>query len=157
LLHILAPRSTSYFPKDVIEECLQLTTIKDETTGEITKMSKKDPDVRRAELIQYISEPLIQHVEKETATLIKAMYGSAIVIETILNAKGNKDVILRAICQACHDEATSEEPVTNLLLDNYFSSRVVRKIFHTLAQDPSLIETSSPSFLFFSFFFFPPF
>ncbi|KAJ4511521.1 Pumilio-like proteiny domain family member 6 [Exophiala dermatitidis] len=70
-----------------------------------TQTSKKDPEVRRTELMKAISQTLLDLIASQTEALAKSTFGCKYMLETLLGAIGEKEAALTAIA----DLATSRD------------------------------------------------
>lgn len=80
---------------EVIEETHQIRT----------STSKKDPETRRKELVDTISEPLITLISEQAAALICSSYGCQFIVETIFGTVGNKTPALKAITALAEEQS----------------------------------------------------
>lgn len=71
--------------------------------------SKKAPEVRRMELLEYVSNPLLELVLKRAETLLKSSFGCQFVAETLLEANGeHKPEAVNAIAQLAAGDPASD-------------------------------------------------
>lgn len=62
--------------------------------------SKKDPAARRQELLQTLSPPLLQTIEKSARSLCQSSFGCQFVSEALLGCVGDKTKALEAVAEA---------------------------------------------------------
>ncbi|KPI35793.1 Pumilio homology domain family member 6 [Cyphellophora attinorum] len=77
-----------------VEEDLKLVA---EVRERRKETSKKDPEKRRAELVEALSQPLFDFITSSATSLIETGYGCQLVAEVLLNGTGNKEDALQAI------------------------------------------------------------
>lgn len=77
-----------------------------ELLGEIhklrTKTSKKDPAIRRKELVTALSPPLLSFITSDAETLVQTSFGCQFITEVLLGAVGDRDPALQAIASLVH-------------------------------------------------------
>ena len=61
ITYLVAPRDSRFFLKDYVKRL---------GTGDETETSKKDPEIRRKELLTHIMDSLKEYVSKEIASLL---------------------------------------------------------------------------------------
>lgn len=141
LLHILSPLSPHYFPKET-RDLLQPTFVTD-TEGKSIATSKKDGKTRRKELLGHLSEPLLTHLQSNCKQVLCSMYGSAVVLEAILNAVGSKQALLEQIVGLTGEplpeakEDDGSHPEDGHVLTNFFSSRVINSLLKSNLAEPN--------------------
>lgn len=64
-----------------------------------TTTSKKDPEARRQELAKTISQPLLDFVTRQAATLVQTSFGCQFIGEVLIGAVGEKDAAISAIAE----------------------------------------------------------
>ena len=62
-----------------------------------TETSKKDPEKRRTELVEALSQPLLDFIAGNAAALSETGYGCQFIAEVLLNGTGSKDAALDAV------------------------------------------------------------
>ncbi|KAL9621606.1 MAG: hypothetical protein Q9160_003998 [Pyrenula sp. 1 TL-2023] len=70
-----------------------------------TSTSRKDPETRRKELVDTISEPLITVIAEQAAALISSSYGCQFIVETLFGAVGDKTPALKAISALAKEQS----------------------------------------------------
>ncbi|KAK3956379.1 armadillo-type protein [Pseudoneurospora amorphoporcata] len=75
-----------------------------------TKTSKKDPEVRRKELVTAISPQLLSAVTSHAADLVATSFGCQFVTDVLLSAKGDKEAALEAIASTAGGDPNAEAP-----------------------------------------------
>lgn len=87
-----------------------------ELLGEIhklrTKTSKKDPAIRRKELVTALSPPLLSFITSNAETLVQTSFGCQFITEVLLGAVGDRDPALQAIASLVH--STTDEVKASL-------------------------------------------
>jgi pumilio family protein 6 len=88
ILFLLTPKNKRYFPPSTLE-LLQPLMISSETDpNTLVSISKKDPEIRRLELLNYISKDLVALCKKYTYRLITHLYAREVFLETLLLTEG---------------------------------------------------------------------
>lgn len=107
-----------------------------EEVHEIRKTtSKKDPEIRRKELITYLSPPLLAAIAACPNELVSSSFGCQLVADVLLGAAGDKTAALQAIAEtaagepAVADEKTYPPPRPHVSHTSHGS-----KLFKTLIQ-----------------------
>lgn len=59
--------------------------------------SKKDPDVRRKELVAYLSAPLLALIENHAVKLVSDSFGCQFITEVLLSAQGNRTAAMTSL------------------------------------------------------------
>ncbi|KAF7562753.1 hypothetical protein G7046_g1376 [Stylonectria norvegica] len=72
------------------------------------RTSKKDEDVRRGELVTFISPQLISAIESASADLVSTAFGCQFVADVLLSGVGDKEKALEEIAQAATGDPSSE-------------------------------------------------
>ncbi|GAO51151.1 puf family RNA-binding protein [Saitoella complicata NRRL Y-17804] len=126
LLYILCGCDPRYFFK---ESTKMLDAVKEirQTT------SKKDPEVRRQELLSFISEPLLELIASKPTKLVEESLSSQVVTETLLFANGDKGAALDAILNIAR-----ESPVVDVMhpVNFNYASRVYKTLVSGGHWDP---------------------
>jgi pumilio homology domain family member 6 len=76
-----------------------------------TATSKKDPTVRRKEIIAALSPSLLSTVQAQAATLLATTEGCQFVTEILLGAAGPKDDAIDAVLRLAAGDASTEEHI----------------------------------------------
>ena len=71
--------------------------------------SKKDPEVRRKELIASLSPPLLSLIERRAGDLVQTSFGSQCISEILLNSTGAREPALKAIAELNHGNSDAKE------------------------------------------------
>lgn len=90
ILYLLAGRSKAYFSKETIVEMEKSDAIRGLT-------SKKDPLVRRKELLNFVSPSLIEFVAKNVHDCLTIPFYSQLLREVIFNATGDQSALHEAL------------------------------------------------------------
>lgn len=128
-LQLLTPCSSRYFSKDTIKQFQPSTFPTTDPTTPATPISKKDPDVRRKELLQELVPQFMEVLVPAQRTcpgllhsLIASQFGNAFVLELALYVTGdNKERLHKAIAQ----EAAGER---NDLLNDFVACRFYKRL-----------------------------
>lgn len=95
LLYPFCGSSKALVPKDDLE-----------LLGEIHKLriktSKKDPGIRRKEIVTALSPPLLSFIASNAETLVQTSFGCQFITEVLLGAIGDRDPALQAIASLVH-------------------------------------------------------
>jgi pumilio family protein 6 len=106
LLYLFQGRSKSLFPLSHISDL--------EILAEIdivrTTTSKKDPEIRRTELIKALSPDLLKAIEVAAADLVGTSFGAQFVTEVLFGAEGDKSAALKAIAETASGDPTYVQP-----------------------------------------------
>jgi pumilio family protein 6 len=107
--------------------------------------SKKDPAVRRAELISAISAPLLQAIQSKADQLVSSTgYAHQLITETLFKCDGDKSAALSAIAAAVSADPAEPEhpahkpPACKLLKTLVAGGRFDRKAGKVVPVDPPL-------------------
>ena len=71
--------------------------------------SKKDPEVRRKELIASLSPPLLSLIERRAGDLVQTSFGCQCISEILLNSTGAREPALKAIAELNHGNSDAKE------------------------------------------------
>ncbi|CAE6500228.1 unnamed protein product [Rhizoctonia solani] len=107
LLYLLVPRTPRHFTPALLRTISQ-TDFAQGTT------SKKDPDVRRAELRAVASPAMIKAIEDDAEALVRDRGASVFVGEVMLFAEGDKSKALDALLLPISSAYTPPEPESDL-------------------------------------------
>ncbi|TDZ61893.1 Pumilio-like proteiny domain family member 6 [Colletotrichum trifolii] len=104
LLYLLEGQSKALFPASMSENLAILKEVHEirQTT------SKKEPEVRRKELVAAMSPALIEAVQKEAANLIGDPFGCQLVADVLLSADGDKTKALEAVASVAEGDPSAE-------------------------------------------------
>jgi pumilio family protein 6 len=106
LLYLFAGRSSSLFPASHTSD---LEILKEVDTVRSTT-SKKDPEIRRAELAKALSPMLLSAIAGAPAELVSTSFGSQFVTEVLFGAVGDKTAALTAVAQTAGGDPTAADP-----------------------------------------------
>ena len=103
--------------------------------------SKKDPELRRTEMLRAISQPLLDLVAPRAEDLIKSSFGCQFVAEVLLSGIGEK----RAALQVVAALATSEEEGVKTALETAHAGRLLKTLvqggrFDKISKSITLID-----------------
>ncbi|KAL9604524.1 MAG: hypothetical protein Q9219_000489 [cf. Caloplaca sp. 3 TL-2023] len=62
-----------------------------------TSTSKKDPTIRRSELLAHLSPPLLSLIASNSETLVQSSFGCQLIMEVMLSSVGNRGAASKAI------------------------------------------------------------
>ncbi|KAL8845941.1 MAG: hypothetical protein Q9221_008932 [Calogaya cf. arnoldii] len=119
ILYLFANRRESFM--DVKERQL-LETVH----GIRTETSKKDPAIRRKELITHISPPLLSLISNNAATLVQSSFGCQFIMEVIPGADGDRESALKAVVELVQSESAEVKEALN--------TPAAGRLFKTLVQ-----------------------
>ena len=71
--------------------------------------SKKDPEVRRKELIASLSPPLLSLIERRAGDLVQTSFGCQCISEVLLSSTGAREPALNAIAELTHGNLDTKE------------------------------------------------
>ncbi|RDL42081.1 ARM repeat-containing protein [Venustampulla echinocandica] len=106
LLYLFEGRSRALFPPSHsadLEILSELDTIRKTT-------SKKDPEIRRSELVKAISPYLLKPIETAAADLVASPFGCQFITAVLLGAEGEKSAALQAIAETASGDPTFIQP-----------------------------------------------
>lgn len=106
LLYLFEGRSRALFPPSHsadLEILAELDTIRKTT-------SKKDPEIRRSELVKAISPYLLKPIEAAAADLVASPFGCQFITAVLLGAEGEKSAALQAIAETASGDPTFVQP-----------------------------------------------
>lgn len=75
--------------------------------------SKKDPETRRQELVQYLSPFLLPVVEHQAALLATNSFGCQFINEVLLECQGDKAAAVKAVAEVASGDLSSDEHAVN--------------------------------------------
>ncbi|ORY98669.1 armadillo-type protein [Syncephalastrum racemosum] len=130
-LYLLSGRNTKYLSYDTVQQL----KVNDEW-----RRSKKDPETRSRELLEYASPELIELVAENAPVLLREKMASQVVQEIMLHAVGDKSKAIDAILVLV-DESIEKE---NHIMEDRFGNRVIKAMvkgdtaedFNDKARDP---------------------
>ena len=106
LLYLFQGKSKSLFPPNLNTTLELLAEI--ETARAAT--SKKDPEIRRTELIKAVSADLLKAMEVAAADLVATSFGCQFVTEVLFHAEGDKTAALKAVAETAGGDPTYTQP-----------------------------------------------
>ncbi|KAH8693172.1 armadillo-type protein [Talaromyces proteolyticus] len=74
-----------------------------------TETSKKDPSIRRQELIKAASPTLLEFIAAQAESLMETSFGCQFISEVLFSAEGGKDAALSAIAVAAQSKAEAQD------------------------------------------------
>jgi pumilio family protein 6 len=92
-----------------------------------SETSKKDPEVRRLELLKQISQPLLDLIASRARFLARSTFGCQFMAETLFGAVGDKEPALAALASLATEDGESEE-------DQILSTPAVGRMLKSLVQ-----------------------
>ncbi len=102
LLYLPAGRTTRLLPADVLELLTEVDDARQAT-------SKKDPERRRAELLEVISPSLIKTIAMDANTLSLSHLGCQFISEVLLGCVGEKDGALAAVAELARGDPSQPD------------------------------------------------
>ena len=90
ILYPFAGKSKAILPSEDLDLLDKIHAIR-------TTTSKKDPEVRRKELLAYLSPPLLSLIAAETEALVQSSFGCQCITEVLLSAPGDRSSALAAL------------------------------------------------------------
>ncbi|KAL8887497.1 MAG: hypothetical protein Q9215_004943 [Flavoplaca cf. flavocitrina] len=91
-----------------------------------TGTSKKDPAIRRKELVAQFSPPLLSLIANNAATLVQSSFGCQFMMEVLPGAEGNREAALKAIVALVQSES--------LEVAEALKTAAAGRLFKTLVQ-----------------------
>ncbi|MCJ1373242.1 pumilio domain member 6 [Loxospora ochrophaea] len=117
ILYLFAGKTRSILPE---EDMMLLEEIHSIRSSAPT--SKKDPQLRRKELIVAISPPLLSLIAAKANVLVKTGFGCQFIIEVLLDAAGDKSEALNAVADTVRGDenmkASLDSPAAGRMLKN---------------------------------------
>lgn len=102
LVYLLAPEPPKWLLDPADHELIkEVRTIR-------TTTSKKDPSIRRVELVKAISQPLLDFITSQAETLIQTSFGCQFLGEVLLGSIGEKDAAISAVANLATSEQVAE-------------------------------------------------
>lgn len=91
-----------------------------------TETSKKDPEIRRAELVKGLSEKgtLLATIEHKAKQLVESSFGCQFITEVLLGCEGNKVAAMTAVAELAKGDPTAEGHIAH----NSFTGRMLRTL-----------------------------
>lgn len=96
LLYCLQGRSKALFPPS---HQIDLDLLAEVDVARATT-SKKDPEVRRQELVKALSPYLVKAIENSASNLVASAFGCHFIVEVMFGAEGDKSAALKAVAHA---------------------------------------------------------
>ncbi|TAQ87925.1 hypothetical protein B7494_g3767 [Chlorociboria aeruginascens] len=106
LLYLFQGRSKALFPGNLTSDLEILTEI----DSVRTTTSKKDPEIRRRELVMALSPYLLAAIAKASPDLVATSFGCQFITEVLFGAEGDKAAALSAIAETAAGDPTSVQP-----------------------------------------------
>ena len=101
ILYLFVSKPSSILPAEDIALLKEIHNIRSTT-------SKKDPDIRRKELVKALSPSLLSYIANNAEVLVQNSFGCQFVSEVLLSAEGDKSEALNAV--ASLTESSGETP-----------------------------------------------
>jgi pumilio family protein 6 len=106
LLYLFQGRSSSLFPASHASDLAILSEV--DVVRQTT--SKKDPEIRRAELAKALSPLLLSAIAAAPAELVATSFGCQFVTEILFGAEGDKTAALKAVASTAAEDPTLAIP-----------------------------------------------
>ncbi|TFY77347.1 hypothetical protein EWM64_g6664 [Hericium alpestre] len=137
LLYPLVPRSRRHFTPAIIATLAETDAIREHT-------SKKETDVRAAEVRAAVSPDLLAWLEREGAEVSRETGGSLVVAEVMLEADGDKTTAMKALTAPLTSSYPSEDPMRPHPIDLPHTSRLYKTLLQGghFSQSTRTIETA---------------
>ncbi|TFY80642.1 hypothetical protein EWM64_g3375 [Hericium alpestre] len=137
LLYPLVPRSRRHFTPAIIATLAEMDAIREHT-------SKKETDVRAAEVRAAVSPDLLAWLEREGAEVSRETGGSLVVAEVMLEANGDKTASMKALTAPLTSSYPSEDPTRPHPIDLPHTSRLYKTLLQGghFSQSTRTIETA---------------
>ena len=129
LLYLPAGRTQRLLSADHIKFLEWIDQIRSST-------SKKNPILRRQELLSALSPLLLEAVQRHVIPLCRSSFGRQIISETLLGCLGDKSMALRAVAEAAKGDPSDIDHLArnkqvarmlkNLILGGYFNAKLGR-------------------------------
>ncbi|CAG8950679.1 hypothetical protein HYFRA_00002889 [Hymenoscyphus fraxineus] len=106
LLYLFQGRSKALFPPSLavdLEILKEVDTVRQAT-------SKKDPEIRRAELAKALSPYILKAIKTAAGDLVATSFGSQFITEVLFGADGDKSAALQAIAETAQGDPTWVAP-----------------------------------------------
>ncbi|APA14761.1 hypothetical protein SS1G_06776 [Sclerotinia sclerotiorum 1980 UF-70] len=143
LLYLFQGRSKSLFPashNSDLEILSEVDTIRPTT-------SKKDPEIRRQELIKALSPYLLKAIASASRELIATSFGCQFLTEVLFGAEGDKSAALESLAEAVSGDPTyiqppveegavSEEPPSHIA-STPFGGKMIKSLIAGGRYDPA--------------------
>lgn len=94
-----------------------------ETHRTRAKTSKKDPEIRRKELVKSLSPSLLSFITANAGTLVQTSFGCQFITEVLLSASGEREPALSAVVALVHRSAEMRE-----LLNSPAAGRMLKSL-----------------------------
>ncbi|KAL8998028.1 MAG: hypothetical protein Q9169_002868 [Polycauliona sp. 2 TL-2023] len=116
-----------------------------------TETSKKDPAIRRKELVANISPPLLSLIANNAATLVQSSFGCQFMMEVLPGADGNREPALKAVVALVQ----SDSPEVKEALKTPAAGRLLKTLVQGGPYDTQLkkVKFAEPALGFHSMFF----
>lgn len=116
LLYPFSGRSKAILPDDDL-------AIIEETHRIRGKTSKKDPEIRRKELVKSLSPSLLSFITANAETLVQTSFGCQFITEVLLGASGEREPALNAVAGLVHGS-----PETRAFLNSPAAGRMLKSL-----------------------------
>uniref|UniRef100_A0A665W8N5 PUM-HD domain-containing protein n=1 Tax=Echeneis naucrates TaxID=173247 RepID=A0A665W8N5_ECHNA len=137
LLYLLSPRDPAHLLPEIIKVLER---------GDGNAHSKKDPAVRRKELLEVISLPLLEYLRSNAATMVMDKATSVTVSDILASARGDLRPAMIAVAQLANQELVPGGTNGQLHMAEHPAGHLVLKWL--IAQDVTLVGVSSNHHLF---------
>ncbi|KAI1007781.1 Pumilio y domain family member 6 [Podosphaera aphanis] len=102
ILYLFRGRSKALFPSSLNYDLELLEEIDEARTA----TSKKDPELRKTQLVKALSPYLLTVIEKAASTLVQTSFGCQFITEILFGAEGEKATALKAIAATAAGDPT---------------------------------------------------
>lgn len=146
LLYVFCATSKAILSSEVIELLVEIRDVRHNIAG----TSKKDPEMRRKELINSLSPSLLSLIASNAGVLVSTSFGCQLITEILLEASGNREPAMAAIVNL----ASGPEEERALLISHY-GRRMLKKLIDggRFNQKTKSIDTVEPPLNFHNMFY----
>jgi len=146
LLYPFCGHTKAILSSEDIKTIAENHRIRDNVAG----TSKKNPEVRRKELISSLSQPLLLVIASNVQTLVSTSFGCQFISEVLLEASGDRKPAINAIC-----DIASGSKEKQALLNSPHAGRMLKRLVDggRFNQEKKCLETVDPPLNFHNLFY----
>ncbi len=137
LLYLFCGHTKAILSPEDIKMIGEIHKIRDDVAG----TSKKDPEVRRKELIDSLSQPLLLMIASNVQTLVSTSFGCQFISEVLLEASGDRGPAMAAISNLASGSAEEQA-----LLNSPHAGRMLKRLVDggRYNREKNCLETVDP-------------
>ncbi|MCJ1461487.1 pumilio domain member 6 [Pseudocyphellaria aurata] len=102
--------------------------------------SKKDPEIRRQEIVKSLSPPLITFISANAETLVQTSFGCQFITEVLLSASGEREPALRSVAALTQGSSQTRETLNSPAAGRMLKSLVLGGRFNPQTKAVNVAE-----------------